>query len=134
MLLVFVVYAEDTAVMKNGAKAWSDNNYTISGLPAEWQFSKPVSVQKCDGYRLSLPAGTKQILIGLYSSPESRIFAEKSGLKITGKNFNIASLKYDVYTWQNPPENFAFKVTTAGVVLLEVDDDVPAIDDNNVAK
>jgi hypothetical protein len=131
MLMMFMVYAEDTVVMKNGAKAWSDRDYVISGLPSEWEFSKPVRVQRCTGYSLSSPQGAKQILIGLYSSPASRTIAEDKGLINTGKTFNISSLKYDVYVWKNPPEIFSFKETSAGVVLLAVDDDVPAIDAGN---
>jgi predicted esterase len=131
MLMMFMVYAEDTVVMKNGAKAWSDRDYVISGLPSEWEFSKPVRVQRCTGYSLSSPQGAKQILIGLYSSPASRTIAKGKGLINTGKTFNISSLKYDVYVWKNPPEIFSFKETSAGVVLLAADDDVPAIDAGN---
>lgn len=130
-LFGLMIYAGESIVMKNEVKAWSDRNYVISGLPAEWQFSKLVPAQSCEGYSLSLPSGTKQALIGLYSSTQNRKFAESKGLKIIGKTFNVGSLKYDVYIWQNPPETFSFKATNAGVILLTMDDDVPAIDNDN---
>ena len=127
-----VLTAEDL-LMKNGVKAWSDRGYIMTGLADSFQIKNAVPVQKCSGYSIVLPKGSKKALIAIFNNANAVPVIKKYNLKPTGSSVYIGDsrrpkmLKYDVFAVDNPPEKIDCGAIGAGGILLALNDDVPEI-------
>jgi len=127
------------AVIKNGALAWSDRKYVVAAMPESLDLTAPVPVQKCSDYAITLPAGTKKALIAICDGNGAKQVAKQYNLKPWGGDFYIGTsakpklLKYVLFVIENPPEKINCRATSAGGILLALNDNVPPAQVNTAA-
>ena len=121
------------AVMTNGIKVWSDRPYTLSSLPEKFQFKNPVPEQTCGSYKIVFPAGARKALIAIFDSPAGQKIAEEYKLIPLPETVSIDRpgkknyLRDRLWITENPPAELNCRASSAGGILLALDDDVPAV-------
>jgi poly(3-hydroxybutyrate) depolymerase len=113
-------------IMKKGERVWTDRSrYLLGELPAGLKFKQAVPRQSCDKREIVFPKGTKRAMIALFKSKASDRIADKAGFKAWG-NVMVGRLPYTIYVSDSPPEKLNCTASTAGGILLAINDDVPA--------
>ena len=138
--LPLVLFSAD-AVMQNGTKIWSDRKFVINGMPESLKLTQSVPVQKCSGYAIKFPAGTRKALIAVCDGAGIQKMLQDKSLKLTptGLGFYIGTpakpkaLYYKVLVIDEPASVLNCRPTSAGGILLAVNENVPAFEKNNGA-
>lgn len=119
--------------MKNGGKVWNDRNYLLEELPESFQFKNPVPEQACTGYKIVFPAGCSKALIAIVDSAKGAAVAAEYKCVPLPEPIYIGTaakkriLRYKMWVITQPPAVLNCGPSSAGGMLLALDDDVPAV-------
>lgn len=119
-----------------GAQVWNDRDYVFAEVPAGIVIRQAVDQLDCDSRKIRFPQGCERALIAMYDCAASTAIARSAQMRpypgklrvVRAKKRNAAGDTYRLWVIEKPSKPIDTTATTAGGILLAVNDDVPSAD------
>jgi hypothetical protein len=119
-----------TFTVTNGAYPWSDrvSVWQLADVPASVAGNGPLQQQSCSSRMLTIPDGTKYVLVGVSNNDLDKFKALYPDATPTGDSISVVhadgsnSIPYTIFKKTSPPASMGDPSLGAGLLLLQIND------------